>query len=118
MTTDPTTGTTLTINRTLVGTIALALMLAAGLIWGFVGRDSIWAGACLKVGLVMSAFWLAMPLISQRASWGQMSSGSLFALVGLALVLTGKRVDTRIVIPLLAGAAIATMVLRPRSRSK
>jgi hypothetical protein len=47
-----------------------------------------------------------------------MSSGSLIALVGLALLLTGKRVDTRIVIPLMVGAAIATMLLRPPSRSK
>ena len=108
----------LTLNRALIGTIAATLLLGAGILWYFVGQQNIWTGACLKVGLVMAAFWLALPMISRRAQWGEISPGGVIGLVALALVLTGKRVDTRIVIPLLAGAAIMMVILRPRPRRK
>jgi hypothetical protein len=109
---------TLTINRTLVGVISVLLLTCALILWLFGGNQNIWTGACLKVGCVMAALWLALPTISRRGNLGQVSWGSVIGFIGLALVLTGKRVDARIVIPMLAGVAITILVLRPRSRPK
>lgn len=105
-----------TLNRKLVGTIAIVLLAGAGLIWVFGDSQNIWTGACLKVGLVMGALWLALPSISRRKDLGQMSVSMVIGMVVLAVFLTGKRVDFRIVLPMLVGMSIAVMFLRPRSR--
>lgn len=76
-----------------------------------------WTGACLKVGLVMASLWLALPMVSRRGNWGQVSWATVIGFMSVALILTGKRVDFRIVLPMLVGAAIAIMVLRPKSKS-
>ena len=49
------------INQKLVGTIACTMLVGAGLLWFLGGSQNMWTGACLKVGLVMGALWLALP---------------------------------------------------------
>jgi len=107
-----------TLNRNLVGTIAIVLLTGAGLIWTFGDSQNIWTGACLKVGLVMAALWLALPSISRRKDLGQASAPMIIGIVGLAVFLTGKRVDFRIVLPMLVGMFIAVLILRPRSGNR
>ena len=77
-----------------------------------------WTGACLKVGLVMAALWIALPSISRQGRLGQASWVAIVATIAVALVLTGKRVDLRLILPVLIGMAIAMMILRPRSRNR
>ena len=107
-----------TLNRNLVGTIAIVLLAGAGLIWMLGDSQNIWTGACLKVGLVMAALWLALPSISRRKDLGHVSVPMVIGIVGLAVFLTGKRVDFRIVLPMLVGMSIAVMFLRPRSKKR
>jgi hypothetical protein len=107
-----------TIDRTLVGIIAVVMLVGAGVLWFFVGSQNMWTGACVKVGVVMGAFWLALPTFSRQGNWGQASLGTVVGFVALALVLMGKRVDFRIVLPMLLGIAITLMVLRPRSKTR
>ena len=103
------------INQKLVGTIACTMLVGAGLLWFLGGSQNMWTGACLKVGLVMGALWLALPSLKRKGSWGHTSWG---VIVAVALVLTGKRVDMRIILPLLVGIVLATKVLRPGSLPK
>src|SRR4051812_32129403 len=105
-----------TINRTLVGMIAVVMLSAAGTLWFFAGNQNMWTGACLKVGLVVAALWLALPAISRRDTWGTTTWPTLIGGLAVLLVLTGKRVDFRIVLPMLFGVAITIMVLRPKSK--
>jgi len=109
---------TVTINRTLVGVIAVVLLAGAGLFWASLGSQHALTGACLKVGSVMAALWLALPTISRHGNWGQVSWGSVIAFMGLALALTGKRVSFQIAFPILLGVAITMLVLRPKSKTR
>ncbi len=104
------------INRALIGIIAITTLVGAGTCWIFAGSQNIWTGACLKVGLVMAALWLALPAVSRHGNWGRASLGTVIGFVALVLFLTGKRVDIRIVLPMLIGIAIAVTVLRPKSK--
>jgi hypothetical protein len=108
----------LTINQHLVGGIAASMLIGAGVLWYVAGAQNMWTGACLKVGLVMGALWIALPSISRRNSWGRTSWSTVLLSLGVALVLTGKRVDMRLIIPLLMGVMIAVMILRPGSKSR
>ena len=94
------------------------MLFGAGLLWFVAGDQNIWAGACLKVGLVMAALWLALPMMTRRGEWGRTSWPVLFCVVAFVLVLTGKRVDVRIIISMLVGFAIAIMILRPKVKQK
>lgn len=107
---------TVSINRPLVGIIALVLLLAAGLLTGFgsEGVQGLWAGACLKVGLVMGAFWLALPSITRQAEFGQASWYALLTTIGLALAVAKTRVPLSVVIPALIAAVLFLRILGPR----
>jgi hypothetical protein len=107
---------TVTINRTLVGVIAIVLLVAAGILWLTAGSQNMWTGSCLKVGTVMAAFWLALPTIFHHRNWGQVSWISVIGFMATILILTGKRVDFRIVLAMLLGVAITVMFLRPRRK--
>lgn len=111
------TSNSVAINRNLVGGITIAMLGGAGILWLSAGTQNIWTGACLKVGLVMGALWLALPAIARNKSFGQTSWLTIFGFMGLFLVLTGRRVDFRIILPLMTGIAIATLFLRPRTRT-
>ena len=107
-----------TINRALIGLIAAVMLGGAGILWCFAGSQNMWTGACLKVGLVVAALWLALPTISRRDNWGQTSWGTVIGFFAFALFLIGKRIDIKIVLPMLVGVAIAVMVLRPKSKAR
>ena len=117
-TTNTSDGYSLTVNRALVGGIAIVMLGGAGILWFAAGSQNIWTGACLKVGLVMAAFWLALPAFPKHGNWGQVSWSAVVGFMALALVLTGKRVDLRIVIPMLVGVVITVLVLRPKSKTR
>jgi hypothetical protein len=111
--TKPSSPEPLTINRALVGTIAAVMLVGAGILWFFAGSQDMWTGACLKVGLVMAALWLALPGISRRDHWGKASWVSVVGFVAMALILIQRRVDMRLVLAILFGFALAMRFLRP-----
>ena len=115
---NPPASSTVQLNRTLIGAISGLLFLMAGGLSVTVGAQNVWTGACLKVGLVMGAVWLALPALMKRTHFGEASPGLIVGVVSLALFLTGKRVDFRIVLAILFGAGVATVFLRPRSGSR
>jgi hypothetical protein len=108
-----------TVNRTLVGIIGLGLLGVAGLIslLGAEGNSDLWSGACLKVGLVMAALWLALPSITRSEDFGRASWITLLGALALALIVARTKVSLKIVLPVLAVTVIALRVLRPRRTS-
>ena len=105
-----------TINRTLVGVIGLVLLIAAAIL-GLMGTDrgqDMWAGACLKVGLVMSAFWLALPSLTRSDVLGRATWGTLIAAIALALVVGRSKVPLKIVVPVALAFFLLIRVLGPR----
>lgn len=104
------------INRSLVGVLALICLTAWIGIWS-IWPDSeewkMWQAGFMRVGLVMSAFWLALPGRNRPAAWTNVSPGIF---VGLILAVAGIAVRPRLVIPLLVVVSVIGFFLRPRER--
>ena len=95
-------------QRTKVGLISLVLLLvsAALVVWPLSDPTTHVAvqGACVRIGLIMAAIWLALPQLSVLPGW-------LVALVTLSAVIIAFRPKYAIIaVPLV----IAFLVLRPR----
>ena len=101
----------------MVGAIGLVLLGAAAVLtlMGSEGIQDLWAGACLKVGLVMVAFWLALPSITSNPNLGTASWATLLVAIVAALVVARTKVPLKIVVPVLVAFVLAVRILRPRS---
>jgi hypothetical protein len=106
-----------TVNRALVGIIGVVLLGVAGglALTGAEGSQEMWAGACLKVGLVMSAFWLALPVITKNPELGRVSLATLVVGLAIALIVARTKVPLKVVIPVLLAFLFVIRILRPRN---
>lgn len=106
----------MTVNRTLVGVIALVLLLAAGGLglWGTDKIQELWAGACLKVGLLMGTFWLALPTLTKNRELGRVSWATLLGAILIALIVARTKVSPYVLVTLLAASVLAVRILGPR----
>jgi len=104
-----------TVSRPMVGIISLSCLA----IWGYLlirhpdvqGDIRMLQGALLRAGLLMGAFWLALPTKNRDAAWAHVSPRTF---IGLILAVIGIAARPRIALPLLAVLAIFGFVLRPR----
>jgi hypothetical protein len=105
----------LTVNRTLVGVIALVLLVVS-LVLAVTGVDTndIWTGACLKVGLVMGALWLALPSITSNPILGRATWASVLTVVAGAIVIAKIRIPLHTVLPVLGALLFLVRFLGPR----
>lgn len=103
------------VNRILVGAIALAC-LGASVTLRMTNADNdfgVFPAALQRVGIVMAAFWLALPTKSRPAAWQNLSPWQFAGAVGAVAVLAWK---PRIGLPfigLLLVIAIINRVMRP-----
>jgi len=96
-------------HRPTVGIIALVLIVGAVVlgIWKPLGEDNpIWLSACVRVGTVMGALWLALPQLERIPHW-LTKAGVLVILV--LVTLQGK---LRVVL-LAVGIYALVVLLRP-----
>lgn len=111
-----------TLNRPLVGIIALACLAASAWLYfngsfssdneNFVTGAGIGA-AFFRVGLLMSALWLALPPKGREASWAKVTPGTFVGLLlSVYLVIRMKW----LAIPLLIAVATIGVILRPRTK--
>jgi len=97
-------------HRPTVGIIALVLLAAAAVGLAFSPQDDpggIWA-ACLRVGLVVGALWLALPQLRRWPSW----LGKAILLGALLLVAFKPKA-----LVLAVGVYVVLIALRPRTDS-
>jgi hypothetical protein len=107
----------ITISRSLVGLLAIglfgiALILSVwpNLLSGAAG--TLVGGAAARVGMVMAAFWLALPAGNRPAAWAKVSLASALPLLLVALALF--RIPFRILIPLAGFVLLVGVFLRPK----
>ena len=100
----------------MVGAIGLGLLLtsAALAVSGAEGTMELWAGACLKVGVVMLAFWLALPSLTRHDALGTTSVTTLMGVLVAALLVVRTRVPLYLVLPVVGAVVVVLRVLRPR----
>ena len=104
------------INRTLVGVLTLGCFSASLLIWLCWPDEDLWYAGFLRVGLLLMAFWLALPSRGRDAAWARVSP---WTLVGAILVLIAlSRVQLRIIIPLLIAITVIGYFVRPRAKRR
>ncbi|MEO1996307.1 MAG: hypothetical protein ABGZ17_13645 [Planctomycetaceae bacterium] len=80
-------GARIAINRPLVGMLTVICYLAAAYLWLFQPNEDFWLGGFVRVALLMSAFWLALPSNNREAAWANVSPSTFVALLITALLL-------------------------------
>ncbi len=113
-------GETIPINRTLVGVISVVCLITAGCLHQFVTIEQFAqkvaaTGAFMRVGLLMFAFWLALPTRTRDAAWANVSP---WVFVGLIAAIVGVAVRPKIAIPLIVVLAVFGFIVRPRNKKR
>ena len=106
------------INRTLVGVLALSCLGAAVAIWVYAptGTDwMLWRGAFTRVGLLLAAFWLALPSGHREAAWANVTP---MTFIGILLAIAGVAARPKVAVPVLIVLAVLGFVLRPREKKR
>lgn len=112
----PSTPQKIPVNRTLVGVIAFVCLAAAAGLWIVHGNDenwSMWKAGFTRAGLLMTAFWFALPSKKRNAAWTGVTPRTL-----LGLVLAGAAIVARprVFLPVFAVFGVIAFLLRPRHR--
>ncbi len=113
-------GEKIPINRNLVGIISIACFLLAGYLYQFVtveefAQQKVATGAFMRVGLLMFAFWLALPHKNREAAWANVSP---WVFVGLISAVVGVAWRPKIAVPIIVILSIFGFVLRPRKKKR
>jgi hypothetical protein len=109
---------TVPVNRGLLGVLAVAcLLISVGLAIAQLGDQADkWQGAFMRVGVLLSAIWIALPSRENDPAWANVSIWNLLGGV-LALVLVARlRIPLKLILPLAVVATGAILLLRPRSK--
>jgi hypothetical protein len=96
-------------KRTMVGLLAIGSTIAACVLL-VIGGSQGFASALLRVGLLLGAFWLALPTKDRPAAWARVSPWSLGVIIGVALVLP----RLRFFLPVLVVGVLIGWIVRPR----
>ncbi len=101
-----------TINRSLVGWLAMAFLagFVIALVTGPKDSADVWQGICSRVGVVLGALWLALPKDGTLGKWAEVSILKL-AVIVLAIVAVVRA--PRKYLPILLAIAAAGRFLRP-----
>jgi len=108
-----------TVSRPMVGIISLSCLTG----WGYFlirfpnaeGDLLLWQGSLLRVGLLMGAFWFALPTKNREAAWARVSPRTF---VGMIAAVIGIVARPRIFVPLLCVLAVFVFFLRPRPKRR
>ncbi len=97
-------------QRQRVAIVASACLLAGGVGWCSSPSGTFWPAACLRIGFVFSSLWICFPSRRRPAAWAVISPLPLIIIAATAFFL--PRVKGAL--PLVAVAAVALLILRPR----
>lgn len=101
-------------NRLFVLLSAIGCLLAGVAIGMFDSTENIWCGSFIRAGLVMGAFWVAMPTAKRPAAWAGFNPWWIPVIVACLLVVVRR---PQVLVPL-AGACFALIVVMPLLTSK
>jgi hypothetical protein len=102
------------VNRTLVGVLAVICCAGAIAVALAAPEQEALGAACLRVGLLLGAFWLALPTSSRPAAWANVSP---YVVVAIVVALLFVR-QMRVFIPLLLVVGVLAFFLRPRPKKR
>ncbi len=100
------------INRTAVGLIALGCLVASLGLFFFYPEDVMWRSGFTRIGLLMGAFWLALPTKKRDAAWASVSLQT-FGAIALALVAFFLKVPVLMILGALSIWWVVQFILKP-----
>lgn len=106
------------IHPAFVGLLALVCLVGGAVLWltqEHTQNLNLWAGGMMRGGLLLGAFWIAMPSKHRDAAWEGITPATLIG-AGLALVAFVWR--PKVMFPLLLVVAIVGWFLRPRGKRR
>ena len=99
-------------KRRLVGLLSITCTVAA-VIQLIIDPSSALGAAFLRVGLLLGAFWLALPARDRPAAWARVSPWT----VGLVIVMALALQRIRFFLPVFIVGALIGWVVRPRKKN-
>ncbi|MBM81483.1 MAG: hypothetical protein CMJ78_12955 [Planctomycetaceae bacterium] len=106
------------VSRAKVGLLCLICLTSAAAIFFFAphsDQTDIWQAAFTRVGLVLGAFWIALPSGKRPAAWANVSPTTFFGML-MGVFVLGRYPRAGIVIIIVV--AVLSFVLRPRPKKR
>lgn len=103
------------VNRPLVGVIAAACLVMAGVLWQMPDSNEMWVAGLMRAGLMTGAFWLALPTKDRPAAWANVSPRTLIGIVGGIIAVAARPKLVLMYSPVLIVLAVVGFVLKRRS---
>ena len=108
-----------TINRGLVGCLALGCLIGAAASFVYETEEvNVWQSAFTRVGIVMTALWMALPRDGRLGSWANVSLSTIIGIVGAIFFVSNKPKQLLTILPILLGVAAIGFFLRPREKQR
>jgi hypothetical protein len=89
-------------RRRRVGWSSVVLLILAAVGFWFEGQESIWASACMRVGVVLFTLWLCLPAGKARFGWNSLSGHRLAVIILVAAFILFPASQRRFILPILA----------------
>jgi hypothetical protein len=103
------------VNRKLAGFLALGC-LAAGVALLFVrGFEDAMTAAFIRVGMLLGAFWCALPTRNRDAAWANVSPMTVLLVMAVLIVFAR---NLRLMLPLAVVLGIVAYFVRPRNKRR
>jgi hypothetical protein len=110
---------TVTLNRWLVGSIAVACFVASAVVAVTAPSEMMWWGGLMRAGVVLAALWACLPTKNRPAAWADFKPLSAALLIGaLLLAILRPKVGIPAVVVLLAVRYVLTPRRRPPTRRR
>ncbi|MDA0807029.1 MAG: hypothetical protein O2983_00500 [Planctomycetota bacterium] len=103
------------VNRPLVGVIAAACLVMAGVLWRMPDSNEMWVAGLMRAGLMTGAFWLALPTKDRPAAWANVSPRTLIGVVGGIIAVAARPKLVLMYSPVLIVLGVIGFLLKRRS---
>ena len=102
-------------NRVLVAVLAVVCFASAAAIWILDSWENLWCGSFVRAGLLLLAFWIALPTKGRAAAWADISPIWIVGFAG-GLVFVVRR--PRVLLPILAVLFVLSYLVPMLTRSR
>jgi hypothetical protein len=106
------------VNRTLTGFLTIVCLVSGiGMLLYMPEREAV-AAALIRVGLLLGAFWLALPTKTREAAWANVSPVALIGVLAGAVAIAVRPALFRYLLPLAFALLVVGYVLKPREKRR
>lgn len=103
------------VNRGLAGFLAIACLGGGLVLLTLRGTDDAMTAAFIRVGLLLGAFWCALPTRNRDAAWANVSPLTVLLVLGLLIVFAR---NLRLLVPLAVVLGGIAYFMRPRNKRR